>query len=145
MTSLSPVDKTKKNVHVHIADATSVPEHTYVEKIHTPRRGSFVKDGATEAEWADFKHAHIDDDAVSPSGLVDRVQTPIATPSDRGYTNAIEEVEQVEAEEAAAERAEKSKLTVYCCAAFAAGAAVGSALTAVILVGVLCAKKSSPK
>lgn len=56
------------------------PAHTYVEKIHTPRRHSTPH--ATDEDWLMDKHAHVDDDAVSPHGYVQRVQTPIGTPKD---------------------------------------------------------------
>lgn len=126
----SPTEKKVKRVeiHAHISDATSTPEHTYVEKIHTPRRSSAVKNGATEVEWAELKHAHIDDDAVSPAGFVERVQTPIATPSERGFSSAVEEIVDREiADEEARLRSESQRRAVQSSVAFALGMVLGGA------------------
>lgn len=65
------------HAHVRIAEEAVTPEHTYIERLHTPRRHTASKEPSTEEEWAELKHAHIDEDAMSPSGLVDRVQTPL--------------------------------------------------------------------
>lgn len=72
----------KKQLHAKIAVNTETPEHTYVEKIHTPRKHQNVR-CETEEEWLADKHAHIDSAAPSPHGLVKRVPTPVShTPVD---------------------------------------------------------------
>lgn len=128
MSETSDLDKSQRKVHhVQIAEATSTPEHTYCEKIHTPRRSSIIGSNATDAEWLELKHAHIDDDAASPAGFVERVQTPIATPNDRGFRNTIEEVESEVKEDEKMRAREDRRRIRQSTAAFVVGIAVGAA------------------
>ena len=66
-----------KKVHVKIAESSD-PEHTYVEKIHTPRRrGSQSDSGTTEQEWSSMKHAHVDSESADPEHTyVEKIHTP---------------------------------------------------------------------
>lgn len=69
-------DKKDRKDRPHAVILAKEPEHTYVEKIHTPLRHS--TDCSTEDEWLADKHAHIDFDVMSPHGFVERKQTPIS-------------------------------------------------------------------
>lgn len=73
--------KKPANVHVHISEATPSPSHTYVEKLHSPAPTHLEPEKNFE-DLAAVKHAHIDDDIPSPSGLVQRVQTPMSSKED---------------------------------------------------------------
>jgi hypothetical protein len=73
--------KKPSNVHVHISEATPSPSHTYVEKLHSPAPTHLEPEKNFE-DLAAVKHAHIDDDIPSPSGLVQRVQTPMSSKED---------------------------------------------------------------
>ena len=71
--------------YARISDDTVDPEHTYVERIRSPRR---AEDGCeTLQEFDQVKHAHIDNEAASPKGLVARSPTPVADFED-GDTNS---------------------------------------------------------
>jgi hypothetical protein len=137
--TVSELDKSQRKVHVQIAEATSTPEHTYCEKIHTPRRGSSIRPNATDAEWLELKHAHIDDDAASPAGFVERVQTPIATPNDRGFRNTIEEVESEVKEDEKVRAQETQRRNVQSLVTFVIGLGLGAT------AGVLLTKSSQRK
>lgn len=133
--TVGDLDKSQRKVHVQIAEATSTPEHTYVERIHTPRRGSSIPANATDAQWLELKHAHIDDDAASPAGFVERVQTPIATPNDRGFRTTIEEVESEVKEDEKMRAQETQRRHAQSFATFVIGLALGA------IAGVLLTKR----
>ena len=77
----------KEKLHAHIDNAATTPEHTYVEQIKSPRRGENCN---TDEEWLNQKHAHVDDDAPSPHGLVQRVQTPLHEGGEAKSTNQLD-------------------------------------------------------
>ena len=90
---------TKKRHHVSIAVGVESPAHGYVEKIHTPTRGSSGTRPETTEEWALERHAHIEADVASPHGLVKRQPTPTAKPVSPSF-----EADLARDEEAAAKR-----------------------------------------
>lgn len=137
--TFNELDKSQRKVHVQIAEATSTPEHTYCEKIHTPRRGSTIRSNATDAEWLELKHAHIDDDAASPAGFVERVQTPIATPNDRGFRTTLEEVESEVKEDEKVRAQETKRRNAQSIVTFVVGLGLG------VAVGVLLTKSQQRK
>lgn len=85
--SAAPVVKRtgKEKPHVTLANVPT-PPHSYVEEIRTPTRGSAKnKECKTPEEWALQRHAHVDDDTISPHGFVNRVQTPLHVPEDGAF------------------------------------------------------------
>lgn len=87
------LSSSRNRPHVHIAEETASPQHTFVERIHTPTRvrPAGEAEPANAAEWDAEKHAHISDRTISPHGVVKRQLTPINQTS--GTFESIEEQE----------------------------------------------------
>jgi hypothetical protein len=81
-----------KEMHATVATTAGSPIHGYVERIHTPLRNTThckPTGDMTVDDWDDEKHAHFDDRASTPHGMVKREQTPLRSRSQTPVPSSV--------------------------------------------------------